>query len=95
MRSCEIHTQVWVNMLLAIIIIVLLLMALLLLLAIQVMNLYGGDPKSCAETDLLGGPEMNSIRSRTEHELPDDLSAGGCSEEPWQHDCFGGATRRR
>jgi hypothetical protein len=67
--------HVWVNMLLALIIIVLLLMALLLLLAIQVMNLYGGDPKSCAESDLLGGPEMNSIRSRTEHELLDDLSA--------------------
>jgi hypothetical protein len=74
--------HMWVNMVLALIIIVLLLMALLLLLAIQVMNIYGGDQKSCTESDSFGEPERNSIRSRAEHELLDDLSAGGWPVSP-------------
>jgi hypothetical protein len=57
-------------------IILLPLMGLLVLFVIQVTNMYSDD-ESCTDSDSFGEPEGNPNRSRTEHDLPDDLSAGG------------------
>jgi hypothetical protein len=52
------------------------LLELLVLFVIQVMSMYSDD-ESCTESDSFGEPDGNPNRSRTQHDLPDDLSAGG------------------
>jgi hypothetical protein len=71
----EIQMHMSVQMYLALIVL-LPLMELLVLFVIQVMNMYSDD-ESYTESDSFGEPEGNPNRSRTEHDLPDDLSAGG------------------
>src|SRR3979490_2700152 len=62
-------------------IILLPLMGLSVLFVIQVMNMYSDD-ESCTESDSFGEAQGNPNRSRTEHDLPDDLSAGGWPPPP-------------